>query len=59
MIFFYHSDYMQGMAEKLGAVNPMGLVVAMVGTQGLIEAAAGCILGGTVGLLVARALHRR
>lgn len=59
MIFFYHSDYMQGMAEKLGAVNPMGLVAAMVGTQGLIEAAAGCILGGTVGLLVAKALHRR
>lgn len=59
MIFFYRSDYMQGMAQKLGAVNPMTLVIAMVGTQGLIEAVTGCILGGTVGILLAKALHRR
>lgn len=59
MLFFYKSDYMQGMAQKLGAVNPMSLVIAMVGTQGLIEAVTGCVLGGTVGFLVAKALHRR
>lgn len=59
MIFFYRSDYMQGMAQKLGAVNPMALVITMVGTQGLIEAVTGCILGGIVGILLAKALHRR
>lgn len=59
ILFFYKTDYIQGMAEKLGAVNPMAFVIALVGTQGLIEAAAGCILGGTVGFLVAKALHRR
>lgn len=59
VLFFYNSDYIKGMAQKLGAANPMAFVVALVGTQGLIEAAAGCLLGGTVGFLVAKALHRR
>lgn len=59
VLFFYNSDYIQGMAQKLGAVNPMSFVIALVGTQGLIEAVTGCALAGTVGLLVAKALHRR
>ena len=59
MLFFYNSDYMKGVAEKLGAVNPMSLVIAMVGVQGLIEAVTGCIVAGTVGMLVAKALGRK
>lgn len=59
ILFFYHSDYIQGMATKLGAANPMAFVVALVGVQGLIEAACGCVLGGTVGFLAAKALSRR
>lgn len=59
VIFFYNSDYIQNMAAKLGTVNPMSFVITLVGVQGLIEAATGCILGGTVGFLVAKALHRR
>ena len=45
-------------AAALGAHNPMSLIVAMVGVQGVIEAIAGCLLGGTVGYLVSKALHR-
>ncbi|MEE3482040.1 MAG: ECF transporter S component [Lachnospiraceae bacterium] len=59
MLFFYNSDYMKGVAEKLGAVNPKSLVIAMVGVQGLIEAVTGCIVAGTVGMLVAKALGRK
>lgn len=58
LIFFYHSDYIQNMAVKLGAVNPISFVVALVGVQGLIEAATGCLLAGTIGFLVAKALKR-
>lgn len=59
VLFFYKSEYIRNMAQSLGAVNPMSFVIALVGTQGLIEAATGCILGGTVGFLAAKALHRR
>lgn len=59
MIFFYNSDYMKEIATKLGAVNPMSLIIAMVGVQGVIEAIVGCAVAGTVGLLVAKALGRK
>lgn len=59
MIFFYNSDYMKEMATKLGAVNPMSLIIAMVGVQGVIEAVTGCVVAGTVGFLVAKALGRK
>ena len=59
LIFFYNSDYIQNMAASLGAVNPMSFVITLVGVQGLIEAVAGCVIAGTVGFLVAKALHRR
>ena len=58
MLFFYKSDFMMEKAAALGAHNPMSLIVAMVGVQGVIEAIAGCLLGGTVGYLVSKALHR-
>lgn len=59
ILFFYRTDYIQNMASKLGAANPFSFVVALVGVQGLIEAAVGCALAGTVGFLAAKALHRR
>lgn len=58
ILFFYHTDYIQNMAAKLGSVNPISFVIALVGIQGLIEAAAGCLLAGTIGLIAAKALHR-
>lgn len=58
ILFFYHTDYIQNMASKLGTAGPFSFVVALVGVQGLIEAAVGCALAGTVGYLLAKALHR-
>lgn len=58
IIFFYNSDYIQGIAADKGVANPIAFVIAIVGVQGLIEAIVGCAIGGTVGHLVARALHR-
>ena len=59
MIFFYHSDFIQEKAVKLGATNPIGLAVAMVGIQGIVEAAVGMIVGGTVAFAVSKALKRK
>lgn len=38
VLFFYHSDYIQGMAAGMGVGNPFTFVLAFVGIQGLIEA---------------------
>lgn len=58
VLVFYRSDYVQAMAEKLGAVNPLMFVVLLVGVQGLVEWLTGCILGGGVAKAVAHALKR-
>ena len=58
VLVFYRSDYVQAMAEKLGAVNPLRFVVLLVGVQGLVEWLTGCILGGGVAKAVAHALKR-
>lgn len=58
VLFFYHTDYIQNLAAGLGAVNPISFIVLLVGVQGMIEAVVCTGLAGTVGLLVAKALHR-
>lgn len=37
VLFFYGSDYVQSLAGKLGAANPLLFIVALVGVQGLVE----------------------
>ena len=56
VLFFYHSDYVQNLASGLGTTSVIGFVIALVGLQALIEAAAGCLIGGTVALALAKAL---
>lgn len=48
VIFFYHTEYIQGFAAKLGAANPFLFVILFVGVNGLIEAATCFILGSAV-----------
>lgn len=48
VLFFYNTDYIQGIASGLGAANPLLFVVLFVGLQGAIEAAACTILGSAV-----------
>ena len=51
-LVFYHTDYVQGLVNTLGVSNPFAFVVALVGTQGLIEA----VLVGIIGGIVCKAL---
>ncbi len=58
VVFFYHTDYIQGMVEKLGVSNPIAFVIALVGVQGLIEAGAALVLAGTISIVLARYLRK-
>lgn len=46
VLFFYSTDYIQGFASMLGTTNVFAFVIAFVGINGLIEAAA-CFIVGT------------
>lgn len=46
------------MVEKYNATNPFAFVVAMVGVQATVEAVIGCILAGTLGVVLSKVLHR-
>lgn len=58
VLFFYNSDYVQGLVEKLGASNPIMFVVLLVGIQGLIEAVSCCIIGGTISAVLVRVFKK-
>ncbi len=51
-LVFYHTDYIQEQVNKYGVSNPFAFAVALVGTQGLIEA----VVVGVVGGIVCKAL---
>lgn len=52
VLIFYKTDYIQGLVSKLGAANPLGFVIMLVGAQGMIEAA----VCGIAGTLIAKTL---
>lgn len=56
VVFFYHTDYIQGFVETLGVTNPFTFVLAFVGAQGLIEAVACFIIASAVGRALSAAL---
>lgn len=56
VLFFYKTDYVQGLVESVGATNPFNFVILLVGVQGIIEAVACLILGGAISQAVSRAL---
>ena len=58
MIFYYNTEYMQGLAEKFSSTNPVSLIVAMVGIQGVVEAVVCLIIGGAVSQAVSKALKK-
>lgn len=55
---FYQTDYIQTLVSSLGATNPMGFVIALVGIQGVIEALVCGVVSGTVSMTLAKALKR-
>ena len=59
VVFFYNSEPIQNLVTKLGAANPFMFVILLVGIQGLIEAAAGLLIGGAVSHTLSYAINRR
>jgi len=57
-LFFYNTDYVQNLVTTYNATNPFAFVIAMVGVQATVEAVIGCLLAGSVGLILSKVLHR-
>ena len=55
---FYQTEYIQNLAQTLGAANPITFIALFVGAQGLLEAVVGCAVGTAVGRAVYQYLHR-
>lgn len=48
VLFFYQTEYIQGIAAAFGASNALAFVVAFVGINGVIEAAACFVVGSAI-----------
>lgn len=48
IMFFYRTEYIQGLAESMGASNALAFVVAFVGVNGVVEAAVFFVVGSAV-----------
>lgn len=59
VLVFYQTDFIQEKVAAFGAANALIFVIDMVGLQGLLEAVAGCIIGGGVTKAVSHALKER
>lgn len=57
-LFFYHTEYVQGLVSNYDASTPFAFVIAMVGVQAAVEAAVGCIVAGSLGFALSKILHR-
>lgn len=58
VLVFYNTSAVQDIVAAKGAANPLMFVILLVGTQGLVEAAACGILGGIVSKAVDSFLKR-
>lgn len=54
---FYGTEYIQSLAQTMGAANPLTFVALFVGVQGLIEAAVCCVLSSILGRVLYRVLY--
>lgn len=57
-LFFYNTDYIQGIVSSLGVSNPVVFVAAFVGVQGLIEAGFCFVVGSIISKALSVALKR-
>ena len=58
VLFFYKSDYIQGLTESLGVHNPISFIIAAVGVQGAIEAGVCFVVASLVTKALSVALKR-
>ena len=54
-----NTEFIQGINETLGGLNPLMFVVAFVGVNGALEMPSSCIVGGIVSKAVNRALYTK
>jgi hypothetical protein len=58
VLFFGSSDFILGLKDTLGASNMFAFVVALVGTNGIIEAVAATVVGTALSRILDLLLHR-
>lgn len=56
VLIFYHIDYVQNLAQSLGAGNALMFIVLCVGVQAIIEWVICCLVAGAVTLPVRKFL---
>ena len=56
LVFYYHSDLLQGIAKNLGTQEPLTFLFAFVGVQGFLEALICAVLGTAISQAVAKSL---
>lgn len=56
VLIFYHTEFIQGFVQTLGATNPLMFVALFVGVQGLIEAGVCFLIASAVSRTLAVAL---
>ncbi len=59
IICYWNTEFIQGINETLGGLNPLMFVVAFVGVNGALEMPSSCIVGGIVSKAVSRALYTK
>ena len=59
MLLFYRIDYIQNFAAKVGSLNPIVLIAAMVGTQALIEIGVCGFISTVIGKTLLTVLNRK
>lgn len=58
VLLFYQTDYIQTLAASCGTSNPFAFILALVGIQGVIEAAVCGTLSGTISMTLVKAFRR-
>ena len=48
ILFFYQTEFIQGLAKNMKVANPFAFVIAFVGVNGLVEAAACFVVGSAI-----------
>lgn len=59
MLFYFNTDYVQGLCANYGVANPFALIAAMVGVQGLIELVVCGIIASAVCVPLAKYLRKK
>ena len=58
VLLFWNTDYIQGLNQTFGNVNPLVFVVLFVGVNGALEMPASCVAGGIVSKALSKAVHK-